>query len=154
MKKVTMLLAGAMCLCLALTACGPKEAEQGYDPAAVEEALLASDAFSQPLDTLELDTACTVQYGFADGTVTGGVVYASLTAGAEEFAVLELADGADAQTVISDLQNYLDTRVEELENYQPQEVEKLKNAVLDSRGNTVLLVVAADTEAAKTALGN
>lgn len=153
MKKLTMLLAGAVCLCLALTACGPKEStEQGYDPAAVEQALLDSGAFSQPLDTLKLDTACTVQYDLAADAVTGGVAYASLTAGAEEFAVLELAEGVDGKTVLSDLQAYLDTRVEELENYQPQEVEKLKNAILDQRGSTVLLVVAADPEAAKSAL--
>lgn len=151
MKKLTAILACALMLGLALTACGPKEpAETGYDPAKVTGALLDSAAFSQPLDTLDLDTACSVQYGIDAADVADGAVYTSLTAGAEEFAVLTLAEGADAQAVKTALEDYLATRREELENYQPEELTKLQNAILEVKGSSVLLVVAADADAARS----
>ena len=39
-----------------------------------------------------------------------------------------------------------------LENYQPDEVGKLDNAIVEQRGASVLLLVPADADAAKTAL--
>lgn len=150
MKKLTAILACALLLGLTLTACGPKEAaETGYDPAKVTEALLDSAAFSQPLDTLDLETACSVQYGIDAASVADGAVYTSLTAGAEEFAVLVLAEGGDAQAVKTALEEHLATRKEELENYQPEELTKLDNAILEVRGSSVLLVVPADADAAR-----
>ena len=41
---------------------------------------------------------------------------------------------------------------EALADYQPQEVSKLENAILEAKGDTLLLVVAADDQAARTAL--
>lgn len=39
-----------------------------------------------------------------------------------------------------------------LESYQPDEVSKLDSAIVEQRGNSVLLAVAADAEKARAAL--
>ena len=39
-----------------------------------------------------------------------------------------------------------------LESYQPDEVSKLDGAILEQRGNSVLLAVCADAQAARTAI--
>ena len=56
MKRILLPL---LALCLCLTACGGTADEAGYDPAAAAQALLDSGAFTQALDALDKETACT-----------------------------------------------------------------------------------------------
>ena len=74
------------------------------------------------------------------------------TAGAEELAIFTLTDEKAAQTVLSALQQRVEDQRAALENYQPDEVGKLDNAIVEQRGASVLLLVPADADAAKTAL--
>jgi len=139
-------------LCLCLSACGGGEVE-GYDPNAAAQALLDAGVFSQAMDTLDLETACEALYGGLDvETVEEGVVYASLTAGAEELAVLKLNSESAAETALAALENRVAGQKEALGSYQPGEVGKLDQAIVEQRGNTVLLVVANDSELARSTL--
>lgn len=145
------LLLPALMLCLCLTACGG--GQEGYDPETTAQALLDSGAFSQVLDTVDTETACDALYGGLDAdTVEDGVVYASLSAGAEELAVLRLTDEDSAKTALAALEDRVAFQTEALRDYQPGEVGKLDSAIVEQKGNTVLLVVAADYDEAQAAL--
>ena len=150
MKSLLIRLMPAALLCLALTACGGGGAvgQTPYDPETAAQALLDSGAFSDALDTVDQDTAAAL-YGIDADTITGSAVYTSLSAGAEEIAVLVLTDEDAAAAA-------LDARVADqkavLESYQPDEVSKLDSAIVEQRGNSVLLAVAADAEKARAAL--
>ena len=128
MKRILLPL---LALCLCLTACGGTADEAGYDPAAAAQALLDSGAFTQALDAL---------------------VYASLSAGAEEIAVLKLGSAGAAEAALTALENRVAEQREALESYQPEEVGKLDSAIVEQKGNTVLLVVAADAALARSTL--
>ena len=93
MKSLLIRLMPAALLCLALTACGGGGAvgQTPYDPETAAQALLDSGAFSDALDTVDQDTAAAL-YGIDADTITGSAVYTSLSAGAEEIAVLVLTD--------------------------------------------------------------
>lgn len=147
------LLLPALALGLLLTACGGgSSAQQPYDPAAVSQALLDSDAFSEPLDEMDADIACGALYRIDAQSVTGCAVYTSLTAGAEELAVLTLSDEEAAKTALSALEQRVADQKEALRSYQPEEVAKLDQAIVKQQGNSVLLVVAADQKAAQAVL--
>ena len=92
-------------LCLALTACGGGGAvgQTPYDPETAAQALLDSGAFSDALDTVDQDTAAAL-YGIDADTITGSAVYTSLSAGAEEIAVLVLTDEDAAAAALDGLE--------------------------------------------------
>lgn len=150
MKRVLLPL---LALCLCLTACGGGAEEEGYDPANTAQALLDSGAFSQALDALDKDTACEALYGGLDpDTVEECAVYASLSAGAEEIAVFKLSSAEAAGTALTALEDRVAEQREALESYQPEEVGKLDSAIVEQKGNTVVLVVAEDHELARSTL--
>ena len=136
-----------LALCLCLSACGGGEEQAaGYDPAATAQALVDAGVFTQAVDTLDLETACTALYGGLDPeTVEEGVVYASLTAGAEELAVLKLNSQSAAEAALAALENRVAEQKEALEG-------KLDQAIVERRGNTVLLLVAGDSVLAQSTL--
>ena len=149
MKSLLIRLMPAALLCLALTACGGGGAvgQTPYDPDTAAQALLDSDA----LDTVDQDTAAAL-YGIDADTITGSAVYTSLSAGAEEIAVLVLTDEDAAAAALDGLEARVADQKAVLESYQPDEVSKLDSAIVEQRGNSVLLAVAADAEKARAAL--
>ena len=74
-----------------------------YDPETAAQALLDSGAFSDALDTVDQDTAAAL-YGIDADTITGSAVYTSLSAGAEEVAVLVLTDEDAAAAALDGLE--------------------------------------------------
>lgn len=145
------LLPGVLALCLCLTACSGGDSAQGYDPAATAQALLDSTAFSDSLDSLDKDTAA-VLYGIDAATITDCAVYTSLSMGAEEIAVLTLTDEGAAQTAKAALDKRVSDQIAALKSYMPNEVDKLNHAIVEQKGNSALLVVAADAAAAQSVL--
>ena len=113
--------------------------------------MLDSGAFSDALDTVDQDTAAAL-YGIDADTITGSAVYTSLSAGAEEIAVLVLTDEDAAAAALDGLEARVADQKAVLESYQPDEVSKLDSAIVEQRGNSVLLAVAADAEKARAAL--
>ena len=149
--KTLRLLPLLLALCLALAACGSGDSKAGVDPAKTAQALLDSGAFSDALDTVDQDTAAAL-YGIDADTITGSAVYTSLSAGAEEIAVLVLTDEDAAAAALDGLEARVADQKAVLESYQPDEVSKLDSAIVEQRGNSVLLAVAADAEKARAAL--
>lgn len=146
----------AAALCLLLSACGGGGDATPFDPASAAQALRDSGAFTEALEETDLDTSCML-YGLDADTVSGCAVYTSLSAGAEEIAVLTLKDKEGADAALAALKTRVEDQTEALRDYQPGEVSKLENAIVEQRGNSVLLAVAADHDAAQAAvdaLGN
>lgn len=140
MKKFLLVLCSAA-LCLSLSACGGKTAE--FSPAKDAAALLnAEGAFATALTQIDQATACAL-YGIDEAAVTASAVYASPSS-AEELAVFSLNSDEAANAAQTALDYRVEDRMEELEDYMPGEMEKLKSAVVEKRGNSVLLVIAAD----------
>lgn len=150
-KLLKRLVPAALILCLTLSACGGGGSAKSYDPATTAKALLESDAFTDTLDTLDKDTAAAM-YGIDAATITDCAVYASLSMGAEEIAVLTLTDEAAAKTAKEALDKRVSDQITALESYMPGEVDKLNHAIVEQAGNTALLVVAADADAARSVL--
>lgn len=140
----------AVALCLLLTACG-SGVPAPFDPAATATALKESEAFSQVLEEIDADIAATY-FGLDETAVQSITAFGSLSAGAEQIAVLTLADEKSATTAKELLQRYLEDQKSALNDYQPEEVSKLDAALLEQRGSSVALVVAADADKAQAVL--
>ena len=153
MKQLFHIVPAVLALCLTLSACGGgNEEAAAFDPDATAQALLDSGAFSDALEEVDLSVAATL-YGVDEADLTDGTVYMSLSAGAEEIAVLVLADADAAAAALEGLEAHVADQRAALENYQPDEVSKLDGAILQQKGSSVLLAVCADPEAAKAVLG-
>ena len=149
---LTRMIPAVLVLCLALTACGSKDSgSAGYDPAATAQALLDSGAFTDTLETTDKDTVA-ILYGVEADSIVDCACYTSLSAGAEEIAVLTMADADSAKAAMDGLKARVADQKAVLESYQPDEVSKLDNAIFTQSGNTVVLVVAADAEKAQSTL--
>ena len=157
MKKWILLLAGVV-LAMALTACGSQKEskaswteEQGQD-------ILNSGAFSEELEELDLDTAFLLyklgDAGLSRENLTGGMCRRSAGATCEELAVLIFDDEKAAGSAAQALQTYLEGQISANTDYRPAEIPKLEGAWVEQRGNTLLLVVANDLQAAKNAVGS
>lgn len=142
----------AAAMTLVLCACGGGSgAAEPFDPSSTASALLDSGAFSENLEQLDQDVACML-YGIDESTVTGSAVYGSTGATAEEIAVFTLTDETAAQAAKTALETRVADQKTALESYLPAEIVKLDAAIIEQRGSSVLMVVAADAEAAQNAL--
>lgn len=131
-----------MGLLLSLAACkgeSPK-ADLTLDDA---QTLLDSGAFSEPLEEIDLEIACSL-YALDQSKVTGAAVYGSTGATAEELAVFIFSDADAATTAKANFETRIADRTEAMADYLPGEVPKLEKAVLEVRGATLLFVVAND----------
>ena len=145
----------ALALGLGITACGGKDAG-GYKTADVQ-AMADAGAFSETLEELDADVAFAL-YKLADAglereDLKDCAVLRSAGATCEEAAVLVLSDNQKAKSAGKALFAYIDQQIAANEDYRPAEIPKLKGAYCNTWGNTVLMVVASDMDAAKTALG-
>lgn len=139
----------AVLLTLSLAACGGGGTDQtpAFDPEGAAQALLDSGAFSAPLEELDRATACAL-YGIGEATVEECRVYVG-NAGVslEELAVFVLSDETAAQEALTCLQYRVEDQREAAAGYAgflQGELDKLDGAVLQQRGTSVLLVIAAD----------
>ncbi|HJG87063.1 DUF4358 domain-containing protein [Pseudoflavonifractor capillosus] len=152
--SLTKLLCLAAALCLLLGACSAP-ADSGsaaFDPEAATQAVLDSGAFS--VELTELDAALLYDfsgYGLDSSTLTASKAY-SASGFAEQVSVTVWKDEAAAQAAVDMFKTYLEDMAATYKDYAPAEVPKLENAVLELRGSSVLLAVANDAGAAKTAV--
>ena len=153
-RSLTKLLCLAAALCLLLGACSAP-ADSGsaaFDPEAATQAVLDSGAFS--VELTELDAALLYDfsgYGLDSSTLTASKAY-SASGFAEQVSVTVWKDEAAAQAAVDMFKTYLEDMAATYKDYAPAEVPKLENAVLEQRGSSVLLAVANDAGAAKTAV--
>ena len=152
--SLTKLLCLAAALCLLLGACSAP-ADSGsaaFDPEAATQAVLDSGAFS--VELTELDAALLYDfsgYGLDSSTLTASKAY-SASGFAEQVSVTVWKDEASAKAAVDMFKTYLEDMAATYKDYAPAEVPKLENAVLEQRGTSVLLAVANDADAVKTAV--
>ena len=145
MKKMLCVLL-AIVLLLAGTACGNEpEKETSFPAEATTQALLDSGAYSEQLEELDLDIA--VMMFWLEGDVSryaGSKIYYSTGATAEMAAVIRVADESVVPEVERALKAWVEGQIEAERSYRPAEAAKLENAIIESRGSTVVLAVAND----------
>ena len=66
--------------------------------------------------------------------------------------MLVFAGEEQAEAALSALKDYIQGQITSNQDYRPEEIPKLEAALVDRRGNTVLLAVASDQEAVQSAL--
>lgn len=156
-KYMTLLLAGVMAL--SLTACGQSQPEPRRFELSDAQMLADAGVFSEELEELDADVAFALyhlgDYGLDRADLTDAAVLRSAGATCEECAVLRFeVDSWKEKTsqAVDALEEYLDGQINANENYRPDEIPKLEQALLEARGDRVILVVADDAEQAKTLL--
>lgn len=148
MKK---LLSVLLLLCLTLTACGDKGGG-AYDAEGATEALLYSGAFSLALEEVPAEALYDFSgYGLDTDKLTEAKAYAA-SGFAEQVSVTVWKSADDAKAAVAAFGDYLQDMKDMNADYAPEEVGKLDRAIMEQRGSSVLLVVAADEAAAKAAV--
>ncbi len=137
-------------LCLFLAGCGG--AREPFDPAGTARALLdAPGVFSEELTQLEQPVVDQL-YGLGDSGAVETVCWYSTGATAEEVTVLRFESEDAAEAFVDRAWDHIAQQKEANETYRPQEMPKLEKAVVEQRGETLLVLVAADYEAAQAIL--
>lgn len=147
----------ALALVLGLTACGGKDSKAVWEAGHAQD-ILDSGAFSEELEELDADTAFVLyklaDYGLDRERLKEATVRRSAGATCEELARLKFDDSEESASAAKQaLEDYVQNQIDANKDYRPDEIPKLENAWINQRGNTVLLVVASDLDAAKTAVG-
>lgn len=150
MRKMICALLACALLSAVCVSCSKQEQESSFQPEQTVQALLDSGAFSETLEELD-PTLLFALPGDAED-YAGSVLVYSTGATAETAAVIVTTGSEQAEQVETVLQTWVDGQIEAERNYRPAEVEKLEHAILEKRGNSVLLVVAADWEKAAQAI--
>ena len=146
-KSLFVILPLALCL---LCACGGQKAQgpAPFDPAADAQTLLNTEGvFSGELLEVDQATACAL-YGIDEDTVDSCAVYMGNTGvSLEELSIFALKDADGAEAALKALGYRLEDQAEAAAGYADylkDELSKLEGARTEQRGNTVLLIVAAD----------
>ena len=128
MKRMSPLLL-TLSLMLALTACSAKQSSPPFSPELPLQ-LLATDAFSEPLEPLDTDITWMLyglnETGLAPEQLTSASTYRSSGATCEELAILLFAGETAAQTAANALHLYITGQIQSNEDYRPAEVPKLE----------------------------
>jgi len=150
MKKMICGVLACILLLAACASCGEREPEPSFQPEQTVQALLDSGAFSETLE--ELDPMLLFPLSGDAETYKGSVLYYSTGATSETAAVIAVRDADQAAAVEGVLRTWVEDQIAAERDYRPAEVEKLEHAIVEKRGFTVLLVVAADWEKAAQAI--
>lgn len=148
----------ALTMALGLAACskeGNNDAPPLYGTFHVA-AMVKAGAFSEELEELDADTAFILyklaDYGLVQEDLKECAVQRSAGATCEEGAVLVFTSADKAKTAKGALEDYIQGQIDANTDYRPAEIPKLEEALVDIRGETLLLVVANDLDAAKEAV--
>jgi hypothetical protein len=142
-----------LALLLGLSACakgGDNDAPPLYGTYHVA-ALVEAGAFSEELEELDGDTAFMLyklaDYDLEREDLKDCAVQRSAGATCEEAAVLVFTSADKAKTAKGALEDYVQGQIEANTDYRPAEIPKLEEALVDVRGETLLLAVANDRDA-------
>lgn len=131
-----------LAILLLLCACGGTGT--GKDTYAVSDAkaLLDAGVFSGEMEQVDSATAVMV-YGIDSATVKDCACYmaSNTSVNADEVTVLVLTDEAAAKDAAAACQDRVDSQIDSCTDYCPDQVPRLEDAVIDQKGNTVLLAV-------------
>ena len=117
---------------------------------------MEAGAFSEELEELDGDTAFMLyklaDYDLEREDLKDCAVQRSAGATCEEAAVLVFTSADKAKTAKGALEDYVQGQIEANTDYRPAEIPKLEEALVDVRGETLLLAVANDREAVEQTL--
>lgn len=149
-----------LALLLGLSACakgGDNDAPPLYGTYHVA-ALVEAGAFSEELEELDGDTAFMLyklaDYDLEREDLKDCAVQRSAGATCEEAAVLVFTSADKAKTAKGALEDYVQGQIEANTDYRPAEIPKLEEALVDVRGETLLLAVANDRDAVDQTLNS
>lgn len=156
MKKLMCALMALACL-LGVTGCGGASGTEGATPMkpSVVWDILDAGACSEELEELDMDTAWMLfklaDYGLERDSLTDGAYFRSAGGTCEEVALLVFDSHESGQKAMEALADYVAAQIEANRDYRPADIPKLENAWQFQAGNTVLLAVVNDLEAAQNA---
>ena len=151
MKRITKRMAavGAAMLLALAAGCGQQTVE--LDPTEALNQLKTEISFTDQMTDMDSAGACRF-YDVDTDWVADAAAYIGSGATAESMAVLEAADTDAAGSIAEALRTFTDSWIAGYSDYKPEEVPKLENAVLEQSGSYVVFCVAADYDAAETAV--
>lgn len=147
MKKIIIVFA---VLALILSGCG-KDAGKAIDFQSFCADMLAGGAFTEELISVDTELGC-AQYAINPADCRQAMLYLSSGATAEELALFEAVDADSLERIKDAVNNRLRLQTDSFESYQPSEVPKLDKAIVFTRGNYIILIVADDYESANKVL--
>ena len=129
----------------ALTACGGKSSVS-IDASALADSLVNDITYESELSKLSEDEI-TNYIDVLDGVE--GIMYMSSGSTAEEVVVLTTPDESAAQTMYTNVQQFLKDQKSSFEDYIPAEAKRIDDAVTVQKGNYVVVCVSGDSDKAK-----
>ncbi|QIB70247.1 DUF4358 domain-containing protein [Aminipila butyrica] len=155
-KKSVMVMM-ALGLMTGLAGCGGAKETTGNvsaleqaEPSALAAYIVENTVFKDSISQVDGEIFYSL-YNLSEEIAPEAVLYSSTGATAEEVAVIQAADGK-VEDVLQACEDRIQAQKEGFENYVPGELDKLSDPILESYGNTVILVVCDDKEAAKKLL--
>lgn len=144
-KLIALILAGTFLL---LSACGvPADTEDiQIDMEALANTLLESELFGETLNKAD-DGIAEMLYDI-DGA-SAALVYIGSGAVADELALFEFANEADAKSAISSAEARIAAQKDSFAAYIPEEVPKLDHAVLETYGRYLIVCVSGEDGASE-----
>ena len=146
MKKTIALLLAVVFLLTAFSGCGGKKKQ--LEPEAFVQELLSGAKFTDSLNLLD-DPVVPLLYGIDQADYSKALVYCGTAATAEEIAVFEAVDDAAAERLLKAARERVDHQIEVYKAYGPAQAMTLENGVVGRTGNTVVVVICADSDGAR-----
>lgn len=129
---------------LFLSACG--SSEKTIDAAALAQSLATEITYDDTLEEVDADTV-SMYMTLPEGVES--VMYMGSGTTAEEVGVFTAKDDDTAKETMVSVQSYLDDQAESFRDYVPEESKRVGNAVLEQKGQYVILCVSGDSQEAK-----
>ena len=137
-------------LSVILVGCGG--AKQAFEPARTARAMLETPGvFTEELEALDRAVIDGL-YGLEGSGAVEAVCWYSPGGTAEEVTVLRFGTKDEAKAFEAQALEHIADAKESNVSYRPQEMPKLDKAVVERRGDTLLILVSADYDAAQAAL--
>jgi hypothetical protein len=153
-KKPTYLLAMLMILsAFTVTGCSgsdssDKNGEVSLDPSGICQEIIDAGVFADELSEVD-NSYSDMIIGVSSDSFTSAVIYTGSGATAEELAIIQTEDSADAEYIIAKLNTHISNQADAYAGYKPEEVDKINSAIVKSNGSYIILCVAENNTAAE-----
>lgn len=126
-----------------LAGCGTMKT---IDTAELAKSLATEITYDDTLEELEQDEI-SMYMDLPEGVEA--VVYMGSGSTAEEVGVFAAKNNDEAKNTLESVQKFLDDQQDSFENYKPEEAKRVGSAVIEQKGNYVVLCVSGDSDSAK-----
>jgi outer membrane murein-binding lipoprotein Lpp len=130
----------------ALLVAGCGSSAKTIDAAALAKDLTTEITYEDTLEEVDADTV-SMYIDLPEGVESE--MYMGSGATAEEVGVFTAPDENTARETLDSVQSHLDDQTDSFSNYKPEEAKRVGSAVLEQKGNYVILCVSGDSDTAK-----